>query len=360
MSRGKVTLALFVCLFSSIFTLSDRPLPVSPKRVEAQSACTPPLYQGYPSGCSSINLRWLNRDPVSQIDRYEIYRGGVKIGEAPGNAISFSDNVGCSFGAVYTIRQVMKSGASCQTVTTGNQPHTKPCDLCPGGGGAGTLNVVSAASFNPPVAPGSIATIFASAGQTLTSATAPAVGTTPPTTISGTQVLVNGTATGLFYVSPNQINFLMPQSAIGTVNLSVIGSNGQRTDGAVLTAPNPAIFTANSRANGVAAALVTTDGRSFQRVADANGNATPIRVGNPGQPAYLILFGTGLKTQGPMQVKIGGRDCNVAWSGAHPSFAGLDQVNVQLPDSLRGVGTVTVVVTVGGFVANFAQINIGN
>ncbi len=359
MTRGKITFALFVCLFASVLVSSDHVVPVSPKKVEAQSACTPPLYQGYPSSCSNIHLRWLNRDPISMIDRFEIYRGGVKVGEVPGNAISFTESVGCSFAAVYTIKQVMKSGASCQTVTTGSPPHTKPCDLCPGGGGPGTLNVVSAASFNPPVAPGSIATIFAEPGQTLTSATAPATGTTLPTNIAGTQVLVNGTPTGLFYVSPTQINFLMPQSAVGTTNIVVNGSNGERTEGAVLTAPNPSLFLASSR-TGVAAALVTTDGQNFQRVADANGNAVPISVGNPGQPSYLILFGTGMRTQGPAQVRIAGRDCIVAWSGAHSLYAGLDQINVQLPDSLRGLGPVTVAVTVGGFTSNFAQINIGN
>ncbi|MGH9832294.1 MAG: hypothetical protein ACREBD_08740 [Blastocatellia bacterium] len=360
MTRGKITFAIFLCLLASVLVLSDRATPISSKKVEAQSACTPPLYQGYPSACSNIYLRWLNRDPISAIDRFEIYRGGLKVGEVPGSAISFSEPVGCSFAAVYTIKQVMKSGASCQTVTTGNPPHTKPCDLCPGGGGPGTLNVVSAASFNPPVPPGSIATLFADPGQTLTSATAPATGATLPTNIAGTQVLVNGTPTGLFYVSPNQINFLIPQSAVGTTNIVINGSNGERTEGALLTAPNPAIFMANSRANGVAAALVTSDGRSFQPVADASGAAVPISVGSPGQPSYLILFGTGMRTQGPVQVRIAGRDCIVAWSGAHSLYAGLDQINVQLPDSLRGLGMVTVAVTVGGFTSNFAQINIGN
>jgi uncharacterized protein (TIGR03437 family) len=360
MTRGKITFVLLVCLLSSALTLSERAAPVSPKSVEAQSACTPPLYQGYPSSCTNIHLRWLNRDPISMIDHFEIYRGGLKVGEVPGNAISFSEPVGCGFGAVYTIRQVMKSGASCQTVTTGNPPHTKPCDICPGGGGSGSLNVVSSASFTPPVPPGSIATLFADPGQSLTSATAPATGTTLPTNISGTQVLVNGTPTGLFYVSPTQINFLMPQSAAGATNIVVNGSNGERTEGAVLIAPNPAIFTANSRANGVAAALVTSDGRSFQRVFDDNGDAVPISVGSPGQPNYLILFGTGMRTQGPVQARIGGHDCIVSWSGAHPLYAGLDQINVQLPDSLRGIGAAQVIVAVGGFVANFAQINIGN
>jgi uncharacterized protein (TIGR03437 family) len=73
----------------------------------------------------------------------------------------------------------------------------------------------------------------------------------------------------------------------------------------------------------------------------------------------LILFGTGLRT-GPIQVRIAGRDCNVIWSGPHPSLAGLDQINVQLNESLRGVGTASIVVLVGGFVSNFTQINIGS
>ncbi len=301
------------------------------------------------------------------IDHYEIYRGGIKITDAPGNAISFSEPVGCDFSSAYIIKQVMKSGATCQTATTGNPPHTRSCDMCPGGGGGGgggggsrTLNVVSAASFSAPVAPGSIAAIFANAGETLTSRTAPAIGFPLPTNISGTQVLVNGTSTGLFYISPSQINFLMPDTAIGTIYLTIIGSGGERTEGALLTAPNPAIFTMNSRGSGVAAALVTSDGRNFQSVANSSGAATPISVGSAGRPNYLVLFGTGLRTQGPVQAKIGGRDCTVVWSGPHSQLAGVDQVNVQLNDSLRGAGTVNVIVTVGGFIANFTQVNIGN
>ena len=367
MSSRKILFLIFVCLLSSAIAasvISNRTVSISTGPVEAQSVCTPPLYQGYPSGCSNINLRWLNRDPISMIDHYEIYRGGVKVGQPPGNAISFSEPVGCNFSAVYTIKQVMKSGASCQTVTTGNPPHTKPCDLCAGGGGGGgggaTLNVVSAASFSAPATPGSITAIFANAGQPLTSTTAPAIGLPLPTNISGTRVLVNGTPTGLFYVSPNQINFLMPDSAVGTVTLTINGSNGELTEGALLTAPNPAIFTANSLGNGVAAALVTPDGRNFQRVSDSSGGAVPISAGSAGQPNYLILFGTGMRTQGTVQVRIGGRDCIVTWSGAHPQLAGLDQINVQLNESLRGTGTAQIVVTVNGFVANFTQVNIGN
>jgi uncharacterized protein (TIGR03437 family) len=363
MSGRKISFALFVCLVTSAIATSDRVIGISTRPVQAQSVCTPPLYQGFPSSCSNINLRWLNRDPISLIDHYEIYRDNVMVGQAPASAISFSEPVGCAFLAVYTIKQVMRSGASCQTVTTGNPPHTKPCDMCAGGNpgdGSGTLNVVSSASFTPPAAPGSIVTVFANAGQTLTSTTAAASGFPLPTNISGTQVLVNGSPTGLFYVSPTQINFLMPSSAIGTISLTVNGSNGELTDGTLLTAPNPAIFTANSQGSGLAAALVTADGQNYQGIVDAGGRAVPISVGSAGRPNYLVLFGTGLRNQGPVQVRIGGRDCVVAWSGPHSQLAGVDQVNVQLNDSLRGVGTTQVIVTAGGFLANFVQVNIGN
>ena len=363
MLERKALLVPLVCLLSLIFgalTKSVETALLSTKPVGAQTVCTPPLYQGYPSSCSNIYLRWLNRDAISLIDHYEIYRGGLKVGQAPGNAVSFSENVGCSFGSSYTIKQVMKSGASCQTTTTGNPPHTKPCDICSGGGGPGTLNVVSAASYTAPAAPGSIATIFADPGQTLTSTTAPALGLPLPTNISGTRVLLNGTPTGLFYVSPNQINFLLPDNAIGTINITINGSNGELTEGAILTAPNPAIFTANSTGSGVAAALVTPDGQSYQRVADSSGNEIPISVGSSGKPNFLILFGTGLRTQGPVQARIAGRDCAVTFAGANPQLEGVDQVNVQLTESLRGAGSVQVTVIVGGFVANFTRINIGN
>lgn len=358
MSGYRLTLLVAVCLVLSLITVSDSFRQLGEPRVAAQSACTPPLYQGYPSSCSAINLRWLNRDPISLIDHYEIFRGGIKVGEVGGNAISYSDLVGCSFGSSYQIKQVMKSGASCTTNTTGNQPHTKPCDLCTGSGPV--VNVVSAASFNTPVAPASIATIFANPGQSLTSSTAGANNLPLPTTLAGTQVLINGEPAGLFYVSPTQINFLLPQTGIGAVGVVVTGAGGERTEGNMLAGPNPAIFTANSNGNGVAAALVTADGQSYQRIFDANKNAVPISVGDGGRPNYVILFGTGIRNQGAVEVKIGGQSSTVVFAGPHPTMPGVDQINAQIPQSLRGVGPVLITVTAGGFLANFSQINIGN
>lgn len=360
MSKKMVLYLFSITALGSLSLISgktDLSLAGIVETVNAQSTCTPPLFQGYPSSCSNINLRWLNRDPISLIDHYEIFRGGAKVGEAQASAISFTEPVGCGFGATYTIRQVMRSGATCQTVTTGNPPHTKPCDLCTGGGSM--LNLVNSASFSSPVGPNSISTIFAAPGQSLTSVTASANSLPLPQNLSGTQVLVNGTPAELFYVSPNQINFLMPQVNAGAIQVIVNGSNGERTEGAALTGPNPAIFTANSNGNGVAAAQVTTDGQRYQRIFDANRVAMPVSVSVNGQPNYLILYGTGIGNQNNVEVKIGGQSCQISYVGP-TSFPGVDQINVRLPESLRGVGTVAIVVTANGFISNFSQINIGN
>lgn len=353
----RLSVLFVVCLLIPVLSTSNPPASLS-TRVGAQSGCTPPLYQGYPSSCSTLNIRWLNRDPVAAIDHYDILRGGAKIGQAPAAATSYSDYCGCGFHATYTIRQVMKSGATCQTVTTGLLPHTRPCDMCTGGGQL--LNVVSAASLNTPAAPNSIVTLFANPGQRLTSATASATSTPAPTNLGGTQVLVNGQAANLFYVSPAQINFLMPPVNSAAVNIVCTGSNGERTEGSAITGPNPGIFTVNNNGSGVAAAVVTTDGRNYQRIYDANRNPVPIRVSNGGQPTYLVLFCTGVRNQGEVQVKIAGQMCPVVWAGAHPQLAGLDQINVQLPASLQGVGAAQIILSAGGLLANFAQINLGS
>jgi uncharacterized protein (TIGR03437 family) len=50
----------------------------------------------------------------------------------------------------------------------------------------------------------------------------------------------------------------------------------------------------------------------------------------------------------------------VEYLGAHSRLAGLDQLNVKMPQELRGSGDVDVVLTIDGRVSNAARINIGN
>lgn len=309
------------------------------------------------SSCATILLMWFNRDDESLVDHYEIFRGGSKVADLPAGSTSYTDRVGCNFAAVYTITQVMKNGPSCSTESLG-VPHSKNCDVCIGNNQL--LNLVTSASYKTPVMPGSIATIFANQGKPFTSTTISATSLPLPVNLAGTQVLIDGIEAGLFYVSPNQINFLMPQTRTGTVDILVTGSGGERTQGVGLTGPNPGIFTADRSGAGVAAALVTTDGQSYQPIFDDSGRPVPVSVVDGGQPNFLILFGTGIRNQGEVEVKIADRSCPVVFSGPHPTMPGLDQINVRLPESIRGSGMTHISVFAGGFAANLTQISIGN
>jgi uncharacterized protein (TIGR03437 family) len=53
---------------------------------------------------------------------------------------------------------------------------------------------------------------------------------------------------------------------------------------------------------------------------------------------------------------IGNVNAPVTYAGAQGAYAGLDQVNVTLPATLKGRGQLVVTVTVNGQAANMAQL----
>ncbi len=95
------------------------------------------------------------------------------------------------------------------------------------------IAVVSAASFNGlEVAPGAIVTLF---GTNLSTASESASGLPLPTTLAGTMVKVTdsqGVArlSPLFYVSPAQINYLIPtDTALGAATITVVNDTEEVT-----------------------------------------------------------------------------------------------------------------------------------
>jgi uncharacterized protein (TIGR03437 family) len=54
---------------------------------------------------------------------------------------------------------------------------------------------------------------------------------------------------------------------------------------------------------------------------------------------------------------IGGQTAAVAFAGAQDSFPGLDQVNVRVPDVMRGAGTVKLRLTVDGIDSNAVTVS---
>jgi uncharacterized protein (TIGR03437 family) len=239
-----------------------------------------------------------------------------------------------------------------------------------------TVSTVSAATFasGGAVAAEGIAALF---GSGLASSTFSATTSTLPTSLGGVQVQVKDSAgvtrnAPLFFVSPTQINFQVPAGiGAGSATVSVLLNGSTVGTGAVaVAAVAPGLFTANSTGKGVPAAVVLrlkADGtQSYEALSqyDSSQNAfvaTPIDLGASTDQLFLVGFGTGLRNRTALSgviATVGGTNANVSFAGAQGSYAGLDQVNISIPKSLAGRGSVDVALSVDGNAANTVTINV--
>ncbi len=233
---------------------------------------------------------------------------------------------------------------------------------------------VSAASYRRgALAAEAIVTAF---GYNLATGTMAAPSLPLPTTLAGTNVKVRDGVGAerpapLFFVSPTQVNYQMPAgTAPGQAIITITNANGATSAGAVeITPVAPGLFTADASGQGVAAAVVLRikpDGnRSFEPVSrfDAAQNkviAVPIDFGPGEDQLFLLLFGTGFRLRSALSavtVRIGGESLEAQYAGASGILAGLDQINLRLPQTLNGRGEVDLALTVDGQTANLVKIS---
>jgi uncharacterized protein (TIGR03437 family) len=254
----------------------------------------------------------------------------------------------------------------------------------PGGGVSNTLmlpfgrqaSIVPATSFSGnSLAPESIASLF---GLELATGVEVATMMPLPTSLRGTSVTIRD-ATGrealapLFFVSPSQINYLVP-AGMASGGATVIVKSGDKVAGVSqiqIATVAPGLFSANANGQGVAAAValrVAANGaQTFLPIAGYDQTQQrfvplPLDLGASDDQVYLILYGSGLRNRSDMvnvKIKVGGLDVPVLFAGAAPGFAGLDQVNIgPLPRALMGRGALDIVVTVDNRVANTVQVTI--
>jgi|GEM_PF-260235 len=238
--------------------------------------------------------------------------------------------------------------------------------------GTTLLSSVSAAALAVgAVAPDSIVSGF---GTGLATATDTAQTLPLPTTLAGVSVTITDSRgferrAPLFFVGPGQINYLVPAgTALGEATVSVRWGGAVIASGTLqVSAVAPSLFAANANGRDVAAAQilrVRPDGtRAAEAVARFDGVQgrfvpAPIDFGPEGDRLFLILFGAGVRGRGdaPVEVQIGENDLDVLFAGAHPEFAGLDQMNLELPRSLAGAGVVDVRTAVGDAVSNTVRL----
>ncbi len=217
---------------------------------------------------------------------------------------------------------------------------------------------VNAASYLSPLAPGSIAAAF---GTNLAAQVASAQFIPLPTELAGTTVRLIDSRNvefraPLFFVSPGQINYLIPdQVALGAVQVIVKNGNGATSQGDLqLANSSPAMFTTTYNGKGLPVALTTYDGAYFEPITNQDGTAKPVSPGTVWRPNYMTIFGTGLRHSTNVRVRIGGADVAPLYAGPQGSFAGLDQINVMIPPNLPG-GMTDVMLTSDGRTSNITQ-----
>ncbi len=209
---------------------------------------------------------------------------------------------------------------------------------------SGQMVAVNGASYNPstPIAPGSFASVFGTnlCGQTMAGSwVAPGQ---LPLLLGGCSIQVGGVPAMMQYVSPGQINFVMPSGvAAGTANI-VVASGGQTQTGSMMSGESgPGVFTNGGTGVGMGAMLL---GTNFKMV--------PFSTTTNGQPTPVSIFLTGMDLSSTPQVSLGGVTMPVTWFGNAPGYVGLQQINVTMPSGAAGAGRAPAIVTSNGVTSN--------
>ncbi len=195
-----------------------------------------------------------------------------------------------------------------------------------------------------------------------------------PTTLSATTVRVRDVtnterSAGIFFVSPIQVNYLIPTgTAVGAATVTITSGTGVVSSGTInVTDVNPGFFTVRQDGTGLPIAEIQRV-RSGQTLgfeplwtgSGATATVVPIEWKDPNDVLFLVLYGTGIRNRSQLtnvSAVIGGVNHSASFAGAHTTFAGLDQINLQLNRGLAGSGNVNVIVSVDGKTANLIQVN---
>lgn len=243
------------------------------------------------------------------------------------------------------------------------------------------MTAVSATNFYSGLAPDSIAALF---GADL-AGTAQVANSKPlPFNLAGTEVRVTDyfgqqARAPLFYVSPTQINFKVPQRlqfaedpvlVFGkSVTVEVFRNGELVANGfAPIRRTAPGLFTMNSDLFGPPAGTifrVKADGSTRYEpiaeydVAKQRFVPKPISLGEETDKTYLLLFSSGLRQRKDLSsvtVRIGNTTLPPLYAGPQGDFDGLDQVNVLLPRTFQGSGELRLVLSAEGQDANQVRI----
>ena len=242
----------------------------------------------------------------------------------------------------------------------------------------GVVNAANGAA--EAVSQGDIVAIYGSqlapTGTLATNATTPLA-----KTLGGVQVLVNGVAAPLFFVSPGQINFQIPYTVSGGVTVQVV-SNGQNGNlrSLALNGAMPRLLFFVSFIQGNYGVIVNAADGSLTLPSGTN---VPGFVSHPAKPGdTIVLYGIGFGQTSPVAVEgqassssplqsiagatatfgggFGGRatSVNSGFTGLTPTAVGLYQANITVPADTPLGPSVPVTLTVNGIQTNTVNVAI--
>jgi len=181
-----------------------------------------------------------------------------------------------------------------------------------------------------------------------------------PTTLNGTQLFLGGVPMPLLYAGPTQVNALVPQGIAPNASYPLVVVRGTAESVPVsltVTQLQPGAYTVNTSGSGPG---IVTNALTGGLISTSN----PAHVGD-----FLVIYGTGLgalegasgetqpgdgagapgdvvfHTKAAVSVTVGGVKVPALFSGLTPSFAGLYQVNIQVPDGVTPGDAVPLVIT---------------
>jgi uncharacterized protein (TIGR03437 family) len=192
-----------------------------------------------------------------------------------------------------------------------------------------------------------------------------------PVELNGVTVSIFGAAAGLYFVSPGQINFVVPIgfTAVSTPLPVVINNNGAVIRTSLLVNPaQPDIFTSTNGPLGRAAVLNVTNpciappGEPFTVTTTrpkGSGSGDCTSADTETVPTRLAIMLTGVRNivTSAVTVRIGTTDITGASiiSVGPSNTPGFDQIVVELPATLAGAGDVPIIVTVTTSAGTFSS-----
>lgn len=202
----------------------------------------------------------------------------------------------------------------------------------------GISNAASSAPFTAGLSRGELITLY---GSNLANDTV--VAQAPfPTTLDNVQVMINGVAAPIYYVSATQVSAVVPYAtAINFAQIQVVNNNQASNIASTFMAyTSPGVFTNPVGGLGYAAALHPDYSLVLPSSPAQAGETVAVYVTglgdvDPAVPDGSVGPATTLSnTTNTFTASIGGLNATVTYAGLAPNLAGLYQINVTIPSGV--------------------------